>query len=84
MGIAAVVWRSGRVTRDIEHTSDQLDRLRLIVEELARAQTGAAISCAGNFARIESDMRAILHRIDRLEAAESGDDENRTHHASRR
>ena len=87
IGIAAVVWRSGRLTRDIEHNADQLERLRLIVEELTRAQTASAIASAGNFSRIEAEMRALLHRIDRLEAGNGNGDqdgERRPSPASRR
>lgn len=70
IGLVTIFMRLGRKDRDIEQSVEQLERLRVIVEELAKAFASASLGSATNFARIEQEMRDIVRRIDRLEAGE--------------
>lgn len=69
-GFVLIAVQIGRKSRDIEQTAEQLDRLRIIVEELSRAFALQSQSNARDFGRIEAEMHALARRVEMLENSE--------------
>lgn len=70
VGFVTIAVQLGRKTRDIEANAEQLERLRVIVEEMARTFTALAQTSARDFGRIEAEMRALERRVEMLEESE--------------